>query len=196
MTTALGVLVPSIPVNERGTGARRRRDRRFRRWERGGAMELWQMDVVGGVLLANGTSCKILTGIDDHSRFVVCAGWCPERPAGRCAATSPRPCASTGSPRRSSPITARSSPAGSARSSEAPRGPWPGARLEPLDPAHRNDSSLGFSTHSSDSGADAGRASGHDLRVGRFSPPDRASRVGWGRAWGPVPWSGSPARSR
>jgi len=55
-------------------GARRRRDRRFKRWERGGAMELWQMDVVGGVLLADGTSCKVLTGIDDHSRFVVCAG--------------------------------------------------------------------------------------------------------------------------
>ena len=55
-------------------GARRRRDRRFRRWERGGPMELWQMDVVGGVLLADGTACKVLTGIDDHSRFVVCAG--------------------------------------------------------------------------------------------------------------------------
>lgn len=40
----------------------------------GGAMELWQMDVVGGVLLADGTQCKVLTGIDDHSRFVVCAG--------------------------------------------------------------------------------------------------------------------------
>jgi len=37
-------------------------------------MELWQMDVVGGVLLADGTECKVLTGIDDHSRFVVCAG--------------------------------------------------------------------------------------------------------------------------
>src|SRR6266498_302450 len=54
--------------------ARRRRDRRFRRWERGGAMELWQMDVVGGVLLDDGSECKVLTGIDDHSRFVVCAG--------------------------------------------------------------------------------------------------------------------------
>lgn len=55
-------------------GARRMRDRRFKRWERGGAMELWQMDVVGGVLLADGSECKVLTGIDDHSRFVVCAG--------------------------------------------------------------------------------------------------------------------------
>jgi transposase InsO family protein len=55
-------------------GARRRRDRKFRRWERGGAMELWQMDVVGGVVLRDGRDPKILTGIDDHSRFVVCAG--------------------------------------------------------------------------------------------------------------------------
>jgi transposase InsO family protein len=54
--------------------ARRRRDRRFKRWERGGAMELWQMDVVGGVGLADGRECKIITGLDDHSRFVVCAG--------------------------------------------------------------------------------------------------------------------------
>jgi len=56
------------------SNARRRRDRKFRRWERGGAMELWQMDVVGGVLLADGRQVKVLTGIDDHSRFVVCAG--------------------------------------------------------------------------------------------------------------------------
>lgn len=54
--------------------ARKPRDRKFRRWERGSAMELWQMDVVGGVLFADGTQAKILTGIDDHSRFVVCAG--------------------------------------------------------------------------------------------------------------------------
>ena len=32
------------------------------------------MDVVGGVLLADGRDCKIITGIDDHSRFVVCSG--------------------------------------------------------------------------------------------------------------------------
>ena len=37
-------------------------------------MELWQMDVVGGVGLADGAQAKILTGIDDHSRFIVCAG--------------------------------------------------------------------------------------------------------------------------
>jgi transposase InsO family protein len=53
---------------------RRRRLPTYKRWERGRPMELWQMDVVGGVLLADGTECKVLTGIDDHSRFCVCAG--------------------------------------------------------------------------------------------------------------------------
>jgi transposase InsO family protein len=46
----------------------------YKRWERGRPMELWQMDVVGGVLLDDGTECKVLTGVDDHSRFCVCAG--------------------------------------------------------------------------------------------------------------------------
>jgi transposase InsO family protein len=45
-----------------------------KRWERGRPMELWQMDVVGGVLTESGVEAKILTGIDDHSRFIVCAG--------------------------------------------------------------------------------------------------------------------------
>jgi transposase InsO family protein len=53
--------------------ARRPRDRKWKRWERGTAMELWQMDVVGGFLLADGTRAKALTGVDDHSRFCVSA---------------------------------------------------------------------------------------------------------------------------
>lgn len=53
--------------------ARRPRDRKWKRWERGAAMELWQMDVVGGFLLADGRRVKALTGIDDHSRFCVSA---------------------------------------------------------------------------------------------------------------------------
>lgn len=48
--------------------------RTYKRWERGRSMELWQMDVVGGVLTESGQEAKILTGIDDHSRFVVCSG--------------------------------------------------------------------------------------------------------------------------
>ena len=54
--------------------ARKRRSKKFKRWERGTAMELWQLDIVGGMSLVNGREVKILTGIDDHSRFVVCAG--------------------------------------------------------------------------------------------------------------------------
>jgi transposase InsO family protein len=52
---------------------RDRRSRKRKRWERDAAMELWQMDVVGGFPLADGTSAKVLTGIDDHSRMCVCA---------------------------------------------------------------------------------------------------------------------------
>lgn len=53
--------------------ARRRRDEHWRRWERGAPMELWQMDTVGGFLLADGRKAKALTGVDDHSRFCVSA---------------------------------------------------------------------------------------------------------------------------
>ncbi|OBA94583.1 transposase, partial [Mycobacteriaceae bacterium 1482268.1] len=52
---------------------RDRRSRKWKRWERAAPMELWQMDVVGGFPLADGTSAKALTGIDDHSRMCVCA---------------------------------------------------------------------------------------------------------------------------
>ena len=53
--------------------ARRRREEHWKRWERGTAMELWQMDVVGGFVLADGRRAKALTGVDDHSRFCVSA---------------------------------------------------------------------------------------------------------------------------
>ena len=36
-------------------------------------MHLWQLDLVGGMFLADGRECKMLTGIDDHSRFLVIA---------------------------------------------------------------------------------------------------------------------------
>ena len=53
--------------------ARRRRRADYRRWERARSMELWQMDVVGGVMLADGWRASIVTGVDDHSRFCVSA---------------------------------------------------------------------------------------------------------------------------
>ncbi len=53
--------------------SRRRRRESWKRWERAAPMELWQLDVVHGFLLADGSSAKALTGIDDHSRFCVSA---------------------------------------------------------------------------------------------------------------------------
>jgi transposase len=50
---------------------RDRRSRKWKRWERGRPMELWQMDVVGGFALADGSCAKALTGLDDHSRMCV-----------------------------------------------------------------------------------------------------------------------------
>jgi transposase InsO family protein len=52
---------------------RKRKRSDYKRWERSRSMELWQMDVVGRLFLKDGTEVKIVTGIDDHSRFCVCA---------------------------------------------------------------------------------------------------------------------------
>jgi transposase InsO family protein len=60
---------------------RRRGRQDYRRWERSRAMELWQMDVMGGVRLADGHELKIVTGIDDHSRFCVAAALTPRATA-------------------------------------------------------------------------------------------------------------------
>ncbi len=53
--------------------SRQRRRETWKRWERGAPMELWQLDLVHGFLLADGTSAKALTGVDDHSRYCVSA---------------------------------------------------------------------------------------------------------------------------
>lgn len=53
--------------------ARKRKRSDYKRWERSRAMELWQMDIVGGVRIVDGPEAKIVSGIDDHSRFVISA---------------------------------------------------------------------------------------------------------------------------
>jgi transposase InsO family protein len=52
---------------------RRRRREDYVRWQRERPMELWQLDIVGGVKLAGGGEAKVVTGVDDHSRFCVIA---------------------------------------------------------------------------------------------------------------------------
>ena len=53
--------------------SRKRKRSDYKRWERSKAMELWQMDIVGGVKLVDGSEAKIVSGIDDHSRFIISA---------------------------------------------------------------------------------------------------------------------------
>lgn len=68
-------------------GARRRKRSDYKRWQRDRAMQLWQMDIVGGVMLVNPVTgelseAKIVTGVDDHSRYCVIAS-VVERATGR-----------------------------------------------------------------------------------------------------------------
>jgi transposase InsO family protein len=60
----------------RGLVAARKRSaaaRIYKRWQREEPMQRWQIDVTGSVFLADGTECKLVSGIDDHSRFCVIA---------------------------------------------------------------------------------------------------------------------------
>jgi transposase InsO family protein len=62
--------------------SRRRKRSDYLRWEREAPMQLWQLDIVGGVFLTDRTECKVVTGVDDHSRFCVTATVIP-RATGR-----------------------------------------------------------------------------------------------------------------
>jgi transposase InsO family protein len=53
----------------------------YKRWERSRAMNLWQMDIVGRFYLLDGTELKVLSGIDDHSRYCVSARLMPRATA-------------------------------------------------------------------------------------------------------------------
>lgn len=61
--------------------SRKRRREDYRRWQRGEPMQLWQMDIMGSVMLVDGTECKLISGIDDHSRFCVIAAVVPRATA-------------------------------------------------------------------------------------------------------------------
>jgi hypothetical protein len=69
-STVYRVLVRNGPIEPR---SRRHRRQDYKRWERPVAMQLWQFDVTASALLADGRAVKIVTGIDDHSRYCVIA---------------------------------------------------------------------------------------------------------------------------
>jgi transposase InsO family protein len=57
---------------------RKRPRESYQRWERPSPMQLWQLDIVGGVMLVDPVTgalrgAKVVTGVDDHSRFCVIA---------------------------------------------------------------------------------------------------------------------------
>lgn len=52
---------------------RRRRREDYRRWQRPGSMQLWQIDIMGSIRLVDGSEAKLISGVDDHSRFNVIA---------------------------------------------------------------------------------------------------------------------------
>jgi transposase InsO family protein len=69
-STVYRVLVRAHLVEGR---SRRRRRESYRRWERPAPMDLWQMAVTGSLWLVEGSELKVVTGEDDHARFVVIA---------------------------------------------------------------------------------------------------------------------------
>ncbi|WP_396993469.1 helix-turn-helix domain-containing protein [Nonomuraea phyllanthi] len=66
-----------VQVTSRG---RRRED--YKRWQRSEPMQLWQMGIVGGIMLTDGTECKVVTGVDDRSAPASPPSWWPAPPAG------------------------------------------------------------------------------------------------------------------
>ena len=92
---------------------RRRRRSDYKRRERSRAMELWQMDVVGGLRPADGTEGKVSPGSTTTAASASRRSWWPAPPPGPPATRCPWPCVATAFPGRSSPTTARSSPVGS-----------------------------------------------------------------------------------
>src|SRR6201985_3294712 len=52
---------------------RKRRRQDYKRWQREAPMQLWQLDVTGSVVLADGTELKLVSGLDDCSRFCLIA---------------------------------------------------------------------------------------------------------------------------
>ena len=69
-STVYRVLVRNHLIEPR---SRKRRREDYKRWQREEPMQLWQLDVTASAFLDTGREVKIVTGIDDHSRYCVIA---------------------------------------------------------------------------------------------------------------------------
>ena len=52
---------------------RKRRRQDCKRWQREAPMQLWQLDITASVFLTDGPELKLISGLDDHSRYCVIA---------------------------------------------------------------------------------------------------------------------------
>jgi transposase len=71
-------------------GQHRRPASSYIRWERGHPMELWQLDIMGGIWLTDGRELKAVTGIDDTPGSVWPPGSSNGPTPAACARCSPR----------------------------------------------------------------------------------------------------------
>jgi transposase InsO family protein len=71
--TVAGDGAPVLVRNGLVTPQAQQHKRKYRRWARETPMALRQLDLVGGIYLDDGRECKVLSDIDNHSRFVVAA---------------------------------------------------------------------------------------------------------------------------
>ena len=100
---------------------RRKRRSEYVRWQRPAAMQLWQLDILFGPMLVDTLTgelrqARIVTGLDDHSRYCVLARVVEAR-------NSPRDAAQMHKTRRHSTVTPqRGTPARSARRSHGRSG--------------------------------------------------------------------------
>jgi hypothetical protein len=67
---------------------RRRRRDDYLSWQGPEPMDQWQLDIVGSVMMTDGSEANVITGVDDHARFCVVSKVIARPPAGRCAPRS------------------------------------------------------------------------------------------------------------
>jgi hypothetical protein len=90
------------------------------RWERPAPMQLWGMDIVGGVMLVNPVTgelreAKVVTAVDDHSRFCVSARVVEHATSRAVCLAFAEALVRVGVPQEVPTLTVSSSPTGSAR---------------------------------------------------------------------------------